>query len=273
MTYSNDITIAITSCGRIDLLEKTISSIAKTINLSSYKKILTEDAKNEEHIKKMKEANKNWFLKWWKILFTWGSNQKDLYKCHHYALKTLYDNIDTKYVFHCEDDQIFKKTDFDYFKLSYDILENNKEIWIVLLRDMFKDFWLKKTWIMKSRYYEILTDHEIKLYGHNFIYLSDSNAFTLQPGLRRLKEMKEVMFGFEDYVDEKLIWERYCKKWYKTIVINPGIFNHINPVFNTTKNIRNLWLFKYIYETLKWTIAYRWWLIIKYIKSLLKGNK
>lgn len=264
-----NITIVITSCWRFKLLEKTIKSIEQTIDLSLYSKILTEDSKDENHISKIKESNKNWFLKWWKIIFTWWSNQKDLYKCHHYALKALYESINTKYVFHCEDDQIFKKCDFDYFKLSYNILENYKNIWIVLLRDMMKDFWIKKTGIMKSRYYELLTDKEIELYGHKFIYLSQNDAFTLQPWLRRNQEMKEIMFWFEDFVDEKLIWNRYIEKWLETIVINPWIFNHINPVLNSTKNIKNLWLWKYIYETIKWTITYRWWLIIKYFKYLI----
>jgi hypothetical protein len=58
----NDITIAITSCGRYKLLENTIKSIEKSIDLSAYKKILTEDSKNPEHIQKMREANKNGFL-------------------------------------------------------------------------------------------------------------------------------------------------------------------------------------------------------------------
>lgn len=267
--FNKEITIAITSCWRFESLKKTIKSIEQTIDLTLYEKILTEDSKDENHIEKMKEANNSWFLKWWKIIYTWGANQKDFYKCHYYALKTLYDNISTKYVFHCEDDQIFKKTNFDYMRLSYNILESSQDIWIVLLRDLFKDFWLKKTWLMKSRYYELLTDDETELFWHNFIYLNKNDSFTLQPWLRRLSEMKEMMFWFEDYVDEKLIWNRFNNKWLKTIVINPWIFNHINPVFNSTKNIKNMWLTKYIYETLKGTIKYRWWLVIKYIEDFI----
>jgi ABC-type uncharacterized transport system substrate-binding protein len=57
--YNKEITVAITSCGRYESLKKTIKSIEETIDLSGYEKILTEDSKDEEHIKKMKEANKN----------------------------------------------------------------------------------------------------------------------------------------------------------------------------------------------------------------------
>jgi hypothetical protein len=40
-------------------LKKTISSIEQTIDLSKYKKILTEDSKDKKHQEKMKEAQKN----------------------------------------------------------------------------------------------------------------------------------------------------------------------------------------------------------------------
>lgn len=267
-----NITIAITSCGRFESLKKTILSIENTIDLSLYKKVMTEDSKDRKHIEKIKKSVENWFLKGWKILFTFWSNQTNLYKSHHYALKILYDNINTKYVFHCEDDQIFKKTNFDYLKLSYEILENEKSIGIVLLRDLIKDFWLKKTGIMKSRYYEILTDEETSILWHDFIFLNKNENFTLQPWLRRTNEMKKIMFWHEEYVNEKLIWERYNEIKLRTIVIKKWIYNHINPILNSTKNIKNLWVIKYIYSTINWTIRYRLWLLIKYIKNLKNNN-
>jgi FkbM family methyltransferase len=218
----------------------------------------------------MKEANVNGFLKGREILYTWWSGQKDVFKCHYYALKTLYDHIDTKYVFHCEDDQIFKKTDFDYFELSYKILEHNDKIGVVLLRDICKDFWLKKTWIMKKRYYEILTDEVLSFYGHDFIVFNPNESFSLQPWLRNTQIMKQVMFWYEDHVDEWLVSKRLSDLWYTSIVIKKGIYNHINPIFNSTKNIKSLWFFRYIYTTLKGTITYRWWLFLYWCKNLIK---
>lgn len=268
MNYKNDITIAITSCWRYNLLKKNIESIEKTINLSDYKRILTEDSRNQEHIKKMEEANRSWFLKWWKILYTWWSNQKDVLKCHYYALKTLYENIDTKYVFHCEDDQVFEKTDFDYFKLSYDILENNNDIAIVSLQNHFKDYWIKKNWIMRSRYYDILTDNEKKFYGHEFIFWNPNCVFSLQPGLRRTDVMKSVMFWYEDFVNETLVSKRLSNAWYTSIFIKKWIYYNPNWRLNSTRNMKSIWFFKYIKITLKNAITYRVWLIIKYIKYI-----
>jgi hypothetical protein len=59
----DQISIAITSCGRYSLLERTIQSIEQSIDISQYKKILTEDSRDPKHIEKMQEANKNGFLK------------------------------------------------------------------------------------------------------------------------------------------------------------------------------------------------------------------
>ncbi len=264
---TENITIALTSCWRFKSLEKTIKSIEQTIDLSKYEKIMTEDSKNETHIKKIKEVNENWFLKWWKIFYTWWSWQTDLYKCHYYALKKLYENINTDYVFHCEDDQIFKKMNYNYLEESKNILEENRNIWLVLLRDLKKDFWIKKTWIMKSRYYELLTDEEFHYNNKKYVFCTELNSFSLQPWLRRTDEMKKIMFWFEDFVNEDKISNRYNKLWLKTILIENGIYNHIQPLLNSTKNISNLWFFNFIYITLKWTLKYRIWLVIKFIKQ------
>jgi hypothetical protein len=153
------------------------------------------------------------FLKGWEVIFTWKNKDKNLYKNHYNALKILYDEINTKYIFHTEDDQIFKKTEYDYILESKNILENNKSIGIVLLRDIIKDFKLKKTWIKKSRYYELLTDEVFIHNGRKYLYCTKLNNFSLQPWLRRTVEMKKVMFWFEDYVNEDLICYRFNKLW------------------------------------------------------------
>lgn len=273
-TIYEDITIAITSCGRFDLLKKTISSIEQTIDLSKYRKILTEDSRDKKHLEKMKEAQKNWFLQGREILFTGGSGQKDLYKCHYYALKTLYEHIDTKYVFHCEDDQIFRPVEFDYFKISYEVLEANKNIVLLLLRDVWQDFGLKKNGVMKDRYYEILTDEELKFKGYNWIFLQWKSSFSLQPGLRRTFEMKNIMFWYEDYVDESLVSNRLTGNGWRSLILKTWnwVYNHINPIFNSTKNIKNLGLWRYIISTLSGTICYRWGLLLKFLKLIRDNN-
>lgn len=268
--FYQDITIALTSCGRFDLLEKTITSIGETIDLSRYRKILTEDSQDVAHIAKMQNAKENGFLQDWEIIFTGGSLKENLYERHYAALERLYAEISTKYVFHCEDDQIFKKTNFDYFEWSYCVLEKCPKIALILLRDICGDFWLKKTGIKASRYYEILSDHEESLCGHEVIFLNPNESFSLQPWLRRTKLMKELMFWYENAVAENAVSTRLSERWFESVVIKNGIYRHINPIFHSTKNIKNLGLWNYIISTLSGTIRYRGGLITKYIKHFFK---
>lgn len=61
--FQDEITFGFTSCGRFNLLKKTIESIEQSIDISKYRKVLTEDSRDEVHIRKMRDANKNGFLK------------------------------------------------------------------------------------------------------------------------------------------------------------------------------------------------------------------
>lgn len=265
--FQNKITIALTSCGRFSLLERTILSIEQSIDLSQYKKILTEDSKDLNHISKMQEANKNGFLQWWTILYTGWSGHTDVLRCHYSALRALYDHIDTPYVFHCEDDQVFYKVDYDFMQLSYDILENNKNIAIVILRDLHRDYWIKKEWITRSRYYDILTDREENFFGHDFVYGNSNAICTLQPWLRNTEAIKKAMFGYEDTVNEALMSRRLSENWYSGIYIKQWVYYNPNWRWNSTR-ISNIWFFQYIKTAIRNAVRYRIGLLIKYVQFL-----
>lgn len=268
MNFIDQITIAITSCGRYDLLERTIRSIEKSIDISWYKKIITEDSRDPKHIQKMRYANESWFLKGYIIIYTGWSWHTDVLRCHYSALKTLYDKINTPYVFHCEDDQVFYKMDFDFIKLSYDILENNKHIALVSLQDLHRDYGIQKEWIMRSRYYDILTDREVNLYGHDFVYWNPNAIGTLQPWLRGTTVMKKAMFWYENIVNEALISRRLSDSWYAGIFIKNGIYYNPNWRWNSTRNIKNIGFIKYIKTTIRNAVSYRFGLLRKYIRFL-----
>lgn len=266
--YKSDITIAITSCGRYELLKKNIESIEQSISLKEYKKVLTEDSKDEKHIQKMKDANEHWFLKWWKIIYTGWSGQDDVLKCHYYALKTLYEEITTKYVFHCEDDQLFYKVDYDFMLLSYNILELRKDIAIVILRDLYKDYGIKKEWLTRGRYYDILSDREENLYGHAFIYGNPNAICSLQPWLRITKVIKKAMFEDNDgFVNEATMSRNLTIAGYTGIYIKKWIYYNPNWRWNSTR-ISHVWFIQYAKKAVQNAIEYRTWLIIKYIRFL-----
>lgn len=265
---NNNITIWLTSCWRYNLLKKTILSLSKNINLSNYKKIIVEDSKNNNHINKIKKSNKNGFLKWWKIIFTKWIKQ-------HWALKELYKNVDSKYIFHCEDDWYFEKVNFDFFKISINILENNKDIWIIQLRNFLKDGWLNTNNKNENdRYNELFSNKIIEESNIKFVYFrNDENWdwckwFSYNPWMRRTDEMKKIMFWYEEFVDEFSIGKRFNDLWLKWINLQNWIVTHIWNNYLSTKftTLFDEWFIKWFIKAVKWSLKYRFWLLIKLIK-------
>lgn len=256
---ANNITIALTSCGRYNLLKKTITSISQSCDISNYPKIMTEDSRDEKHIQKIKQANESGFLQWWKILYTWWIWEINQEK-HYNALKKLYNEIETEYVFHCEDDWYFKKVDFDFIKLSQKILEKNKKVWLIQLDDIKKSWALNSIEFTKEERWNQLYSEEIltydnidfRVFQYEWENIDGHLWFSLKPWLRRLQEMKYVMFGDENYVNEWIMAQRFREKWLIWLWIKDWICEHLWYAFNSTKfnfkNVSKVWSGFYDYR-------------------------
>lgn len=249
---NSDITIACTSCGRFKLLKRTITSLEKNVDITWCKKIMTEDSKDAKHIEKMKKAQKDGFLKWWEIIFTWWSNKKNPYQSHYCALKKLYDKIDTEFTFHLEDDWLFYRKYKNLLQESINILETDKKVWIVCYRNNFyKDVYnlfISKRKIKNQVFLENLYNIDWKKYLQYLPYWKDSEHFTLNPWLRRTTEVKSIMFNHEEQVDEYKIWIRYKSLWLITICI--PICNHIGWWFSSTAFFKD-WFLKSLLRAIK----------------------
>ena len=213
---------------------------------------MTEDSKDAKHIEKMKKAQKDWFLKWWEIIFTWWSNKKNPYQSHYCALKKLYDKIDTEFTFHLEDDWLFKKKYLNLLDECIDILNSDKHVWIISFRNVFyKDiynFLVSKEKIKNEEFLENLYNVKWSRYFQYKPYSEESERFTLNPGLRRTAQMKDIMFNYEDRVDEYKIGIRYKNLWLITLLI--PICNHIGWWFSSTAFFKD-WFFKSISRAIK----------------------
>jgi hypothetical protein len=267
--YKKDITVYISSCWRFNLLKKTIFSLWNNIELDKYNKIITEDSINIKHINKIKKAEKYWFLKWWDVIFT-------NWLWQHKALEKWYNKIKSKYIFHCEDDWYFKKVDYDIFEVSVNILEKNKNIWIVLLRDFEKDWGLNKINTSKTnRYKELfiekfLIESWVKFaYANNTVSWDWWNWFSYNPWMRRADEMKKIIFWYENYVNEFAIGERFKKLWLISINLENWIVTHIWNSFLSTrfKSLFDKWFIVWIRKVIIWTLKYRIWLLSKYLRK------
>lgn len=97
-----EVTFVLTSCGRVDLLQKTIESFEKFNSYPIKRGIITEDSCDEEIYKQVRDL----FGDRYEI---WANEEK---KGQIKSIVDAYASIDTPYIFHCEDDWEFTRPGF-----------------------------------------------------------------------------------------------------------------------------------------------------------------
>lgn len=185
-----DVSLVVTSCGRFDLLEKTLDSFFKYNTYPIKKIIITEDSTEGKKLEKLvsKYENQNFKL----IVNPTRLGQLK-------SVDKAYAEVDTEYVFHCEDDWEFLREGF--IEKSMELLDGNPKISIVGLRGR-KDCTTipiseeDYTAPNNEKYFEILED-----------------VFTYNPGLRR----KDVCDLYQNHAQlEGTLFEDELSKFYKS---------------------------------------------------------
>lgn len=166
----NDVTLVITSCGRIDLLEKTLYSFFKFNTYPIKKVIIVEDSGQPQNFTNVKSLVN--------VPLEILVNEKNIGQMP--SIDKAYSRVTTDYIFHCEDDWEFFQSGF--IEKSFEILQTDNTIFTVWLRSHNEkkikkaiDFENKYPLGKKDFFYKILK-HESKPW---------QNGFTLNPGLRR----------------------------------------------------------------------------------------
>lgn len=184
-----DVTLVITSCGRFDLLEKTLDSFFEYNTYPIEEVIITEDSTEGKKLEKLVSKYKN-------QNFNLIVNETRLGQLK--SIDKAYEQVKTEYVFHCEDDWEFLRKSF--IEKSMEILDDNPKIAIVGLRgreDCTEILISKQDYIAKNgeKYFEIL-----------------ENVFTYNPGLRR----KDVCDLYKNHAKlEGTLFENELSSFYK----------------------------------------------------------
>lgn len=184
-----NVSLVITSCGRFDLLEKTLDSFFEYNTYPIKKVIITEDSTEDKKLEKLvlKYKNQNF-----KLIV----NEKRLGQLR--SIDKAYAEVDTEYVFHCEDDWEFLKPGF--IEKSMEVIEDNPMIAIVGLRPREDCSMIP---LLDEPYYSPS--------GEKFFEIRD-HIFTYNPGLRR----KDICDLFGKNVKlEGTLWEDEISKFYK----------------------------------------------------------
>jgi hypothetical protein len=172
------ITICLTSCGRFDLLEKTISSLVSYWDGPAPYEFLIHEDSGQVPASLAIELNR-FLQRHWKISAKWSYSH---YKGQVNAIDTLYCQVQTPYIFHCEDDWEFYQEGF--IKDSLSVLQHDKDIYTVWLRhpsDRNGHPVLNGQRLTKDniRFQELAV-------GYRRIW----HGFTWNPGLRRLSDYR-----------------------------------------------------------------------------------
>ena len=205
---NDEVSLVITSCGRFDLLEETLDSFFKYNTYPIKKIIITEDSTEGNKLKKLvsKYENQNFQL----IV-----NETRLGQLK--SIDKAYKEVDTEYVFHCEDDWEFFREGF--IEKSIELLKEDEKILIVGGR--------AKEDYVEGFFFDESEDYVSKS-GERF-YKVKGEIFTYNPGLRRKKDMD--LFGLHEKLEnqryEEVLSDFYKEKGFKTIFFKEPFVRHI----------------------------------------------
>ena len=120
-TEELEYTCVLTSCNRFDVLEKTLGSLFKHLDILPKEFIIVEDSGNQDVLKVLEKFD-----------FTFYTIINPVNLGQAKAIDIAYRKVTTPYIFHCEDDWEFTRTGF--IRESAEILDLHPEVSLVQLR-------------------------------------------------------------------------------------------------------------------------------------------
>ncbi|MFA0237744.1 glycosyltransferase family A protein [Vibrio sp. 10N.222.55.C7] len=204
------ITLVITSCGRLDLLSKTIESLKSVDEFEFEEKIIIDDSGKRNVGKEIIKKYSSDF----KIII----NKKNIGQIR--SIDKAYSEVKTKYIFHCEDDWFFYRSGF--IKDSIEILSNHEEVVCVSFRDYEKD-------LAKHCPYEKITN--MKIINNLGFCVSDKTnhgwaGFTFNPSVIRVGDYKDNG-PYQSIGHELQISQFYLDKSKYLCFLNESAVSHI----------------------------------------------
>jgi GT2 family glycosyltransferase len=200
------VSFTITSCNRIDLLEKTLNSFFSINNFDIDEFIISDDSGSNIIFETL---NKRYGEKF-KIIH--NKKQIGLSK----SLDNLFNEVRNNFIFHCEDDWFFEKNP-NFILDSLNILKEFPNIHQVYVRHQNNNPHHSNPEIFETK-----TGVKFKMVSQNFTSLPNQtwNGFSWNPGLRRKSDyIKMFPNGFSQFGDEYLCCDHTKKFNYQSAVL------------------------------------------------------
>lgn len=216
------ITAVFTSCGRFDLLQRTLASFLKYADLPIKQTIIIDNSTNPQTEEAMRHIATSL-----KTTFDLLINEENIGQVS--SIDRAYSYVETDYIFHCEDDWEFFDTGF--LSLSKGLLEEIPNISNVNLRVRFDG---EKGSMHPIT--EVKTTHNgIRYHEYELNYLGAWHGFSWNPGLRRKKDY-DLVKPFKQYGEESGVGKKYKDLGYVAACLEKSYCKHIGTNSNTPKS-------------------------------------
>lgn len=182
------VTLVVTSCGRFELLEKTLSSLQDKYMFNE--QIIIDDSGDAYIGEKIQER--------YGSEFTIILNEKNIGQIS--SIDKAYSLVKSDYIFHCEDDWFFYRSDF--VAESINVLEENSNISMVSLRDWDNDVSIN---CHMQRLETKMTSLGIEYFVLNNFEHDSWGGYSFNPGLRRVSDYRNRVGNFSKIGHEKEI--------------------------------------------------------------------
>ena len=201
------VTFVLTSCDRMDLLKKTMDSFLKFNTYPIEKYIIIEDSGN---MKLEPELNRL-FGDFCEIIM----NNPRMGQIR--SIDKAYKHVETPYIFHCEEDWVFHRSNF--IEDSIKILESDSNIIQVWLRDLWDT-----NGHPPEREIKTLSNILYRKMTTNFH--STWHGFSFNPGIKRLADYKKIG-TYEPIGYEAEISQKYYSLGYYATILEESAVSHI----------------------------------------------
>ncbi len=216
------ITGVFTSCGRFDLLERTLRSFVSHADLPLEQLIVIDNStlqQTEQEIERI-VANIG-------VPISLIANPENVGQVT--SIDIAYSYVDTEYIFHCEDDWEFFDTGF--LALSKQLLEERNNIINVNLRVRFDG----EKGSMHPISELMTTPSGLRYHEYMLNYLGAWHGFSWNPGLRR-KSDYELIKPYKTYGEESGVGRKYKELGYVAACLEKSYCKHIGTHSFTPKS-------------------------------------
>ena len=216
------ITGVFTSCGRFDLLERTLSSFITYADMPLEQIIVIDNStlpETEREIERIVSVIKT--------PISLIANEENIGQV--LSIDTAYSCVTTPYIFHCEDDWEFFDTGF--LGLSLKLLEEREDVINVNLRIRFDG--------EKGSMHPIspikTTSTGVNYHEYLLNYLGAWHGFSWNPGLRRKKDY-DLIGSYKIYGEESGVGRKYKELGFVAACLEKQYCRHIGTNSYTPKS-------------------------------------